>query len=91
MVLTLPQGTEGFVIYCDASRVCLECVLMQLGKVIAYSSRQLNLHEMNYQAHDLELPYVVFALKIWRFYLYEVHVDVFADHKSLKLYSTKKT
>ena len=82
-VLTLPEGTEGFVVYCDASRVGLGCVLMQHGKVIAYVSRQLKVHEKNYPTHDLELAAVVFALKIWRHYLYGVHVDVFTDHKSL--------
>ena len=66
---TLPEGSDGYVIYCDASRVGLGCVLMQRGKVIAYASRQLKVHEKNYQTHDLELAIVVFALKIWRHYL----------------------
>lgn len=83
-ILTLPEGTEGFVVYCDASMVGLGCVLMQQGKVIAYASRQLKNHEKNYPTHDLELAAVVFALKIWRHYLYGVHVDVFSDHKSLQ-------
>ena len=61
---TLPEGTQGFVVYCDASRVGLGCVLMQNGKVIAYASRQLKVHEKNYPTHDLELAAVVFALKI---------------------------
>ncbi|KAH0695863.1 hypothetical protein KY289_013345 [Solanum tuberosum] len=69
-VLTLPEGTEGFVVYCDASRVGLGCVLMQHGKVISYASRQLKIHEKNYPTHNLELAAVVFALKIWRHYLY---------------------
>ncbi|WMV36629.1 hypothetical protein MTR67_030014, partial [Solanum verrucosum] len=60
------------------------------GKVIAYSSRQLKVHEKNYPTHDLELAVVVFALKIWRHYLYGVHVDVFTDHKSLQYVSTQK-
>ncbi|WMV46650.1 hypothetical protein MTR67_040035 [Solanum verrucosum] len=72
-----------FVVYCDASRIGLGCVLMQNRKVIAYASRQLKIHEMNYPTHDLELEAFVFALKIWRHYLYGVHVDVFTDHKSL--------
>ncbi|KAH0661560.1 hypothetical protein KY284_026491 [Solanum tuberosum] len=76
LVLTLSEGTEGFVVYCDASRVGLGCVLMQHDKVIAYASRQLKVHEKNYPTHDLELAAVVFALKIWRHYLYGVHVDV---------------
>ncbi|XP_075103947.1 uncharacterized protein LOC142178428 [Nicotiana tabacum] len=83
-VLTLPEGTEGFVVYCDASGVGLGCVLIQHGKVIAYASRQLKAHEKNYPTHDLELAAVVFALKIWRHYLYGVHVDIFTDHKSLQ-------
>ncbi|KAJ9566674.1 hypothetical protein OSB04_002640 [Centaurea solstitialis] len=69
-VLALPQGTEDFVVYCDASRQELGCVLMQRDKVIAYASRQLKNHEQNYTTHDLELGAVVFALKIWRHYLY---------------------
>ncbi|KAH0723069.1 hypothetical protein KY289_006113 [Solanum tuberosum] len=52
------------------------------GKVIAYASRQLKVHEKNYPTHDLELAAVVFALKIWRNYLYGVYVDVFTDHQS---------
>ncbi|GJW16616.1 putative reverse transcriptase domain-containing protein, partial [Tanacetum coccineum] len=65
-VLTLLDGPEDFVVYCDASRLGLGCVLMQRGKVIAYASRQLKIHEKNYTTHDLELGAVVFALKIWR-------------------------
>ncbi|KAH0633253.1 hypothetical protein KY284_036039 [Solanum tuberosum] len=57
-VLTLPKGTQGFVVYCDASRVGLGCVLMQTGKVIAYASRQLKVHEKNYPTHYLELAAV---------------------------------
>ena len=68
----------------------LGCVLMQHGKVIAYASRQLKTHEKNYPTHDLELAAVVFALKIWRHYLYGVHVDVFTDHKSLQYVFTHK-
>ena len=62
-VLTLAEGTMGFVVYCDLFRVCLGCVLMQHEKVIAYASRQLKVHERNYPAHDLELAAVVFGLK----------------------------
>ncbi|XP_075078500.1 uncharacterized protein LOC142164566 [Nicotiana tabacum] len=72
-VLALPEGSEGYVVYCDASRVGLGCVLMQHGKVIAYASRQLRKHEYNYPTHDIELAAVIFALKIWRHYLYGVH------------------
>lgn len=90
LVLSLPEGTDGFVIYCDASRVGLGSVLMQKGKVIAYASRQLKVHEKNYPTHDLELAVVVFALKLWRHYLYGVHIDLFTDHKSLQYVFTQK-
>ena len=83
-VLTLPEGPDGYAIYCDASGVGLGCVLMQHGKVIAYASRQLRKHEKNYPTHDLELAVVVHALKIWRHYLFGVHVDIYTDHKSLQ-------
>ncbi|WMV54289.1 hypothetical protein MTR67_047674 [Solanum verrucosum] len=89
-VLTLPEGTQGFVVYCDASRVGLGSVLMQNGKVIAYVSIELKVHEKNYLTHDLELVAVVFALKIWRYYLYGVHMDVYTDHKSLQHVSSQK-
>ncbi|KAI3755174.1 hypothetical protein L1987_54969 [Smallanthus sonchifolius] len=69
-ILSLPEGTEDFVVYCDASHYGMGCVLMQRSKVIAYASRQLKIHERNYTTHDLELGAVVFALKIWRHYLY---------------------
>ncbi|KAH0654401.1 hypothetical protein KY289_032079 [Solanum tuberosum] len=78
------EGTYSVVVYCDASKVGLGCVLMKNGKVIAYASRQLKAHEKNYPTHDLKLAAVSFALKIWRHYLYGFHVDVFTDHKSLK-------
>ncbi|GJZ41570.1 putative reverse transcriptase domain-containing protein [Tanacetum coccineum] len=69
-ILTLPDGVEEFVVYCDASNQGLGCVLMQRGKVIAYASRQLKNHEKNYMTHDLELGAVVFALKTWSIILY---------------------
>ena len=65
-------------------------VLMKNGKVTACASRQLKIHERNYPTHDLELVVVVFALKIWRHYLYGVHVDIFTDHKSLQYVFTYK-
>ena len=80
LVLTLPEGSDGYVIYCDASRVCLGCVLMQRDKVIARASRQLKVHDKNYPTHDLDLVAMVFSLKIWRHYLYGVHVNMFTDH-----------
>ncbi|KAI3821591.1 hypothetical protein L1987_09160 [Smallanthus sonchifolius] len=72
------------VVYCDASNQGLGCVLMQRGKVIAYASRQLKIQEKNYMTHDLELGAVVFALKIWRHYLYGTICVVFTNHKSLQ-------
>nr|GEV03229.1 reverse transcriptase domain-containing protein [Tanacetum cinerariifolium] len=68
-ILTLPEGSKDFVVYCDASIKGLGAVLMQREKVIAYGSRQLKVHEKNYTTHDIELGAVVFALKIWRHYL----------------------
>ncbi|GKC89496.1 putative reverse transcriptase domain-containing protein [Tanacetum coccineum] len=69
-ILALPEGSKDFIAYCDASIKGLCDVLMQREKVIAYASRQLKIHEKNYMTHDLELGAVVFALKIWRHYLY---------------------
>ena len=83
-VLVLPEPSESFEVYCNASLKGLGCVLMQHQNVVAYASRQLRPHEMNYPTHDLELAAVVFALKIWRHYLYGVKFHVFSDHKSLK-------
>ncbi|GJV26949.1 putative reverse transcriptase domain-containing protein [Tanacetum coccineum] len=83
-ILALPEGSEDFVVYCDASIKGLGTVLMQREKVIAYASRQLKIHEKNYRTHDLELGAVVFALKIWRHYLYGTKCTVFTDHKSLQ-------
>ncbi|GJZ96269.1 putative reverse transcriptase domain-containing protein [Tanacetum coccineum] len=83
-ILALPEGSENFVVYCDASRKGLGAVLMQREKVIAYASRQLKIHEKNYTTHDLELRAVVFALKMWRHYLYGTKCVVFIDHKSLQ-------
>jgi len=68
-VLTLPDIHRDFVVYCDASRQGLGCVLMQDGKIVAYASRQLRPHEQNYPTYDLEFAAVVHALKIWRHYL----------------------
>ncbi|GJW77779.1 reverse transcriptase domain-containing protein [Tanacetum coccineum] len=83
-VLALPDGPDDFVVYCDASKQGFGCVLMQQGKVIAYASRQLKIHENNYTTHDLELGAVVFALKIWRHYLYGTKSVIYTDHKSLQ-------
>ncbi|GJR28310.1 putative reverse transcriptase domain-containing protein [Tanacetum coccineum] len=83
-ILALPKGSKDFIAYCDASKKGLGAVLMQIEKVIAYASRQLKIHEKNYTTHDLELGAVVFALKIWRHYLYGTKCTVFTDHKSLQ-------
>ncbi|GJZ76978.1 putative reverse transcriptase domain-containing protein [Tanacetum coccineum] len=63
-ILALPEGSENFVVYCDASHKGLGAVLMQKKKVIAYASRQLKIHKKNYTTHDFELGVVVFALKM---------------------------
>ncbi|GJS27678.1 putative reverse transcriptase domain-containing protein [Tanacetum coccineum] len=83
-ILSLPDGIKDFVVYCDASNQGLGCVLMQRGKVIAYASRQLKIHEKNYTTHDLELGAVVFAPKTWRHYLYRTKSVIYTDHKSLQ-------
>ena len=83
-ILSLPEGSEDFVVYCDASHKGLGAVLMQREKVISYASRQLKKHEKNYTTHDLELGSVVFALRIWRHYLYGTKCVVYIDHKSLQ-------
>ncbi|KAL4022778.1 hypothetical protein IC575_016523 [Cucumis melo] len=89
-VLTVPDGFGGFVIYSDASKRGLGCVLMQQSKVVVYASRQLKSHEQNYPTHDLEMAAVVFALKMWRHYLYGEKIQIFTDHKSLKYFFTQK-
>ncbi|GJR90132.1 retrotransposon protein, putative, ty3-gypsy subclass [Tanacetum coccineum] len=83
-VLALPDGPEDFVVYYDASGLGLGCVLMQRGKVITYASRQLKIHEKNYTTHDLELGAVVFALKIWKHYLYKKKSIIYTEYKSLQ-------
>jgi ribonuclease HI len=88
-VLTLPDASKDFVVYCDSSRQGLGCVLMQGGKVVAYASRQLRKHEENYPTHDLELAAVIHALKIWRHYLMGNKCDIYTDHKSLKYIFTQ--
>ncbi|GKC89871.1 putative reverse transcriptase domain-containing protein [Tanacetum coccineum] len=83
-ILSLPEGSEDFVVYCDASLKGFGAVLMQREKVIAYASRQLRKNEENYTTHDLELGAVVFALRLWRHYLYGTKCTVYTDHKSLQ-------
>ncbi|WVZ58351.1 hypothetical protein U9M48_008630 [Paspalum notatum var. saurae] len=74
-VLTLPDQQKKFTMYCDASRDGLGCVLMQEGKVVAYASRQLRKHEVNYPPHDLELA--------------AVRCEIYIDHKNLKYIFTQ--
>ena len=88
-VLTQPTPSKE-ALYSDASRIGLGCVLIQDGKVVAYASRQLKQHEQNYPTHDLELDAVVFALKIWRHYIYGEKCRICTDHKSLKYLLTQK-
>jgi hypothetical protein len=89
-VLVMPDLQKGFAIYYDACGQDLGCVLMQEGHVIAYASRQLRKHELNYPTHDLELAAVVHALKIWRHYIMGTKCQVYMDHKSLKYIFTQK-
>ena len=89
-VLTQPTPGKEYVLYSDASRNGLGCVLMQEGQVVAYASRQLKPHEQNYPTHDLELAAIVFALKIWQYYLYGERCRIYTDHKSLKFLLTQK-
>ena len=89
-ILALSTNGGGFVIYSDASHQGLGCVLMQRGRVVAYASRQLKTHERNYPIHDLELAAVVFALKLWRHYLYGEPCEIFTDHQSLKYLFTQR-
>ncbi|GJR41798.1 putative reverse transcriptase domain-containing protein [Tanacetum coccineum] len=78
-----PKGPDDFVVYCDASLKGYGAVLMQRDKVIAYASRQFKTHEENYTTYDLELGAMVFALRLWRHYLYGTKRIVYTDHKSL--------
>ena len=89
-ILVLPTDGANFTVYCDVSRIDLGAILMQNGRLVSYASRQLKIHEKNYPTHDLELAVVVFALKIWRHYLYGACHQIYTDHKSLKYIFTQK-
>ena len=84
-VLALPISNEDFTVFCDASRVGLDCVLMQYERIIAYASKQLKKHELNYPTHNLEKAVVILALKMWRHYLYGVDVR---SSQIMKVHST---
>ena len=90
LILIVPGRGRGYTVYYDASRARLGCVLMQSGRVVAYGSRQLKNHKQNYPTHDMEVAAVVFALKIWRHYLYGEEFEVYSDHKSLKYIFTQR-
>ncbi|KAJ9547079.1 LOW QUALITY PROTEIN: hypothetical protein OSB04_019622 [Centaurea solstitialis] len=81
-ILSLPNGTDGFMVFSDASRLGLGCVLMQEGK--------LKVHERNYPIHDMELAAMVFELKIWRHYLFGTKCQIYTDHKSLQYLFNQK-
>lgn len=83
-ILTLLEGNDGFVIYYDVSSTGLGYILMQHDKMIVYAIRQLKVHEKSYPNYDRELLVVVLGLMILQHHLYEVHIDVFTDHKSLQ-------
>nr|GEU58475.1 putative reverse transcriptase domain-containing protein [Tanacetum cinerariifolium] len=89
-ILAFPEGIKDFMVYCDATLKGYGAVLMQREKVIVYASRQLNVHEENYTIHDLELGAIVFALRLWRHYLYGTKCVVFTDHKSLQYILNQK-
>ena len=90
LILTIPSGSGRFMVYSDASRQGLGYVLMQDGKVMAYASRQLKPYEQTYPTHDLELVAVIFALKIWRHFLFGETCEIYTDHKSLKYLFSQK-
>ncbi|XP_048430988.1 uncharacterized protein LOC125472934 [Pyrus x bretschneideri] len=89
-MLALPDDNGNFKIYSDALLNGFGCVLMQHSRVIAYASRQLKPHEVNYPTHDLELAAIVFALKIWRHYRYGERCKILTDHKSLQYLFTQR-
>lgn len=89
-MLATPVSGECFVLYCDTSLKGLGCVPIQNDKIIVYASMLLKIHEQNYPTHDLELASIIFALKIWRHYLYGEQLDVYSYHKSLKYIFAQK-
>ena len=77
----LVEGEE-FTIYNDASRQGLGCVLMQDGKIIVYTSRQLKSYKQNHPIYNLDLTMVVFLLKLWRHYLYGGPYKILTNHEN---------
>jgi hypothetical protein len=88
-VLAQPDTTKSFDVYCDASGTSLGGVLMQEGRAISYSSRQLRRHEEHYPTHDLELVEVVMTFRTWHHYLLGNAVHIYTGHKSLKYIFTQ--
>ena len=89
LILIVPEMGQRYTVYCNTSKVGVGCVLMQSERVVAYGSRQLKNHEQNYPTHDMELVALVFALKIWRHYLYKERFEAYLDHKSLRFIFTQ--
>ncbi|GKD94027.1 putative reverse transcriptase domain-containing protein, partial [Tanacetum coccineum] len=89
-ILALPKGTEDFVVYCGTSLKGYGAVLMQRENVIAYASRQLKTHEENYATYDLELGAIIFALRLWRHYLYRTKCVLLSDYDCEILYHPGK-
>ena len=83
-ILIILERGRRYIVYYDASKDGLGCVLMQFERVVSYGSRQLMNHEQSYPTHDMELATIDFALKAWCYYLYGEQFKVFLDHKSLK-------
>ena len=90
-IMITPKRGQRYIVYCDASKDRLRCVLMQFGKVVAYGSRKLKNHEQSYRTHDMELAAIVFSLKAWCHYLYGEKFEVFSDYKSLEYILTHWT
>ena len=81
--MIVPERGQRYIVYCDALKVGLGCVLMQTGRVVAYGSRQRKNHKQNYPTHDMELAAIGFALNILHYYLYGEQFEVYSNHKSL--------
>ena len=89
-ILTISKGEDDFAIFCDASSLELGTIFMRYGRVIAYVSHQLKDFDKNYPTHDLELIVMIFALKMWKHFLYSVRCDIYTNHKNQKYIFTQK-